>query len=58
VICDGRIELVEFDRRDGSRGAKLEMACDSVRFVGKAPERADEEASPAASVGDDSAIPF
>lgn len=60
VICDGRIELVEFDKRDGTRGAKIEMNCDSVRFVGRAPESSESaETSPAVATFDDgSGIPF
>lgn len=60
VICDGRIELVEFEKRDGTRGAKIEMACDSVRFVGRAPESSDSsDSAPAAAAYDDgSGIPF
>lgn len=60
VICEGRIKLAEFDKRDGTRGAKLELACDAVRFVGKASEARPDDAPSAspAAFDDGSGIPF
>lgn len=60
VIVAGRVELREFEKRDGGSGTSLEIAADFIRVLEQ--QRREQPApaaySPPESVFDDSSIPF
>lgn len=47
VLAEGRVKLVEFDKKDGSRGAKLEFVCDILKLIGSRGESRPSDSAPA-----------
>jgi len=56
VTCIGEVELREFDKKDGTRGASLSMVCDKVAMQSKVEQQQNQNHEP--SFDDNGEIPF
>ena len=55
VLCDGVVELNEYDGQDGTRKASLRLTAREVKFLSS---RDEAQAAPAGGDGDDGSRPF